>query len=217
MRAVWVAGGMLALRALMAGQDGSISGSVFDAAGSPVARVELELANASGVVRDTLSGPDGRFAIRELAEGTYMLRGRLAGFRPFEREVDYRGGDTRMGILRMEVDSRLMVCGGNVEPLLLQSPGVVSGTVKDVSDADAAGASVLLANGRGKFWKSTVNATGHFQLSGVPAGEYDLVVTLAGFKKLNKKIVVSATGLVGLALRLDVLPPSDEDRIHLHQ
>ena len=78
--------------------------------------------------------------------------------------------------------------------LAAQPIGEVSGTVTDPSGGVIPGATVFLKSRTSSEGKTTVtNATGSFVFVDVPAGDYDLDVTLPGFRR-NQRAVQVASG-----------------------
>jgi hypothetical protein len=64
----------------------------------------------------------------------------------------------------------------------------VSGAVKDTSGAVIAGATVVVASPeRGITRQMSTNSTGEYNQSALPAGNYNIVVTAAGFTKYQAK------------------------------
>src|SRR5262249_5671074 len=79
--------------------------------------------------------------------------------------------------------------------------GTITGTIGDPAGAVVAGAPVEARNVEtGTVYQAATSATGHYTLSQLPAGNYDLAVTVPGFKKyVRQHIVVS----VAVTLRID--------------
>src|SRR5437879_10792205 len=64
---------------------GTIAGSVTDPTGATVARARVVITNAAtGLTRETSSGPDGTYVFPLLPVGTYTLATEASGFRRFE-------------------------------------------------------------------------------------------------------------------------------------
>ena len=62
--------------------------------------------------------------------------------------------------------------------------GTITGTISDATGAVVPRADVILTNKTsGDVRRSTSNSDGYFSFSSVPAAQYDLLVTAAGFKK----------------------------------
>src|SRR5882672_3125359 len=71
-----------------------------------------------------------------------------------------------------------------------QTTGSITGTVKDPSGAAIAGATVVVASPeRGINREMATNSSGDYNQSGLPAGNYDVLVTATGFKKYQVKSV----------------------------
>ncbi len=81
-------------------------------------------------------------------------------------------------------------------PLLAQVTGRLSGLVLDPSKAVIPGASVSLVKSGGTeaVLSAVTTESGLFNLIGVPAGTYDVVIEAPGFRKLTQRGVVVAPG-----------------------
>ena len=82
---------------------------------------------------------------------------------------------------------------------------MISGTVTDQSGASIPGA-VVAARQRGKSAerKTTTDAAGSFQLSGVPAGAFDLEVTSQGFTTATIPVTVAGRSPAPLRVALNL-------------
>ncbi|MBA2303927.1 MAG: TonB-dependent receptor [Acidobacteria bacterium] len=64
----------------------TISGTVYDASNAVLPGVAVTARSGdTGLVRTTVSGPEGRFVIAQLTPGAYEIRAELAGFKPHVR------------------------------------------------------------------------------------------------------------------------------------
>ncbi len=81
--------------------------------------------------------------------------------------------------------------------------GTITGTVSDPSGAVISGAPVEIRNvDNGAVYRAGSSATGNFTLAQLPAGQYELSVTVAGFKKyIQQHITVD----VAQTYRVDVI------------
>src|SRR5215470_16839323 len=69
--------------------------------------------------------------------------------------------------------------------------GTITGTVADPGGAVVAAAPVEIRNtNNGAVYQAATSATGNYTLSQLPVGEYELSVTVPGFKKFVRKNVV---------------------------
>jgi hypothetical protein len=84
--------------------------------------------------------------------------------------------------------------------------GTVTGTVTDPSGATIPGAAIAATNSdTGTEYKAASTATGNFTLAQLPAGTYELSVTVPGFKKyVRPGIVVSVAQTVRTDVKLEV-------------
>ena len=79
--------GCLASTVFAQGGNAVINGTVFDQAKSVLPGVTVTVTNeATGISRETLSGPEGHFVIPTLMPGTYTVRTALTGFQGQTRE-----------------------------------------------------------------------------------------------------------------------------------
>src|SRR5712691_404515 len=81
--------------------------------------------------------------------------------------------------------------------------GTITGTVSDPAGAVVAGAPIEIRNVEtGVVNRAASSATGNYTLAQLPAGQYELSVTVAGFKKYVRQ---SLTVGVAQTFRVDVL------------
>ncbi len=77
----------LVVGSLTAQQGGSISGTVRDRSGDPVAAADVRVQNQETAARQTLqTDTAGHYATSELAPGSYKITVRRAGFRTISQE-----------------------------------------------------------------------------------------------------------------------------------
>src|SRR5215475_6753733 len=84
--------------------------------------------------------------------------------------------------------------------------GTITGTVADPANAVVGGASIEARNSEsGATYTAATTETGNYTLAQLPAGSYQLTVTLPGFKKyVRQNVVVAATQTVRLDVELEV-------------
>src|SRR5580658_7756299 len=81
--------------------------------------------------------------------------------------------------------------------------GTITGTISDTSGAAVSGAPVEIRNvDNGAVYKAGTSATGNYTLAQLPAGQYELSVTVPGFKRFVQK---SITVDVAQAYRVDAV------------
>jgi hypothetical protein len=84
--------------------------------------------------------------------------------------------------------------------------GTITGTVADAANAVVGGASIEAKNSEsGATYTAASTETGNYTLAQLPAGTYQVTVSLPGFKKyVRQSIVVAATQTVRLDVELEV-------------
>jgi len=88
---------------------GSIRGKVVDPSGSLIAGARITAKNdATGLVRDTLTGADGAYVLAELPAGLYVVMAESAGFSPVAQNIVVNVGlDTRADFDLTRVEKRV--------------------------------------------------------------------------------------------------------------
>ena len=96
--------------------------------------------------------------------------------------------------------------------LLAQSGGVLQGTITDVKGGLIGGASVTITNtSTGKKATTTADVQGHFSMTNVAAGTYNVEASATGFEIATRKaLTVSADKADTLTLTLPVQGATDE-------
>jgi hypothetical protein len=84
--------------------------------------------------------------------------------------------------------------------------GTITGTISDPAGAVVAGANLEARNtDTGTLYEAVSTGTGNYTLSQLPAGNYELQVTVPGFKKfIRQNVVVSVAGTVRIDVILEV-------------
>jgi hypothetical protein len=83
---------------------GSISGTVKDEGGASVAGAEVTLVHSQAVLRTTITGVDGKFALDNVAPGTYALNVAHSGFGHYSSVVQVTPGDKKELSVELEVN-----------------------------------------------------------------------------------------------------------------
>jgi hypothetical protein len=97
------------------------------------------------------------------------------------------GGETHQTV-------SVTVSGGETAaPPPIRSRGSIEGTVRDPSGAPVAGARVTVT-GNGGAATLTTDANGQFALRDIPAGVYDVEITIPGFRRMRRENVVVTAG-----------------------
>jgi hypothetical protein len=86
----------------------------------------------------------------------------------------------------------------------------VSGRVTDRSGASISGATVTLRNSAGNTRQTTTSADGSFNLTELPAGQYELTAAASGFNTSKQSIELKPSELAMLKPMLDVGTTSEQ-------
>lgn len=100
-----------------------ISGRVVDTTGAPASGVHVTARNAALMqAASAVSGPDGRFSLSGLNEGTYILRAERVGFAVWEEKADLKNDE------RIEVTVQLALSPVRSEVTVSAEAGEVGST-----------------------------------------------------------------------------------------
>jgi hypothetical protein len=92
-------------------------------------------------------------------------------------------------------------------PIFAQSDrGTITGTIGDPAGAVVANAPIQARNvGTGALYQATSTTTGNYTLAELPSGEYELAVSVAGFKKsIRQGLTVQAAQTMRIDMTLQL-------------
>ena len=94
--------------------------------------------------------------------------------------------------------------------------GAIQGTVKDSQGAVLPGASVVVRNtATGALYEQTADAGGHYQVVALPPGDYEVTISLTGFRTIahrGLRLTVGQTAVIDSALELGTVSEQIEVR-----
>ena len=94
--------------------------------------------------------------------------------------------------------------------------GAIQGVVKDAQGATLPGASILIRNvATGVVYEQTTDRTGHYQVLALPPAEYEVQVSLTGFRGVAHRgirLTVGQTAVIDTTLELGVISETIEVR-----
>src|SRR5437879_590100 len=99
-----------------------------------------------------------------------------------------------------------LLCVFGLAALAQGDRGTITGTIGDPAGAVVAAAKVEARNvDTGTLYEVASTGTGNYTLSQLPAGTYELAVTVSGFKKfIRENVVVSVAGTLRVDVNLEV-------------
>jgi beta-lactamase regulating signal transducer with metallopeptidase domain len=110
-------------------------------------------------------------------------------------------------MLNPKIDRRPLASAGRLGTVALllaftmaiaaaQTSSTFSGTLLDPQGGVLPGVRVTLTNSDGQTLETNTNASGQFQLTAVPPGDYALAAQLPGFKAYKRNVTVASTNVV---------------------
>ncbi len=167
----------------------TVRGRVRSANGRNLGDVKLRLVSADkalGVVRESLSAPDGSFVFEEVPPGRYLARAEQAGFSPASVPIVLEPGETVTTVLRLD-------------PMQL-----LEGRVEDREGRPVAQAAIFawpLGGRQAAVVESASGPEGRFALAGLAPGPWTIMAEAPGFGTLRlERVDVPGRSLV---LRLE--------------
>ena len=144
---------------------GNVTGLVMDSNGALLSGATVK---AGGL--NVLTGNDGSYALNYLPAGQTTITAALTGFQPGSATVTVVAATTTAA-----------------PPItLVSSSGAITGTVKSLSGAAIAGATLQYGGGT-----ATTDAAGGYTLTGVPVGTVQLVASADGFQSVTQSVAVN--------------------------
>ena len=95
---------LLSVSVVAQSENGSISGTVKDSAGSVVSGAAVSLTRAHAILRATQTGADGKFILDNVAPGSYAVVVKGSGFGSFSSAVQVLSGEKKELNLELEVN-----------------------------------------------------------------------------------------------------------------
>ena len=112
---------------------GSITGLITDQSGAVMPGVTIEATNTgTGLMRNTVTGPDGFYSIPLVQPGRYDVKATLAGFKPIVRDrVEVSVGDTTRADIQLVVGGLAESLTVSVETPLVETSHATLGITID--------------------------------------------------------------------------------------
>jgi iron complex outermembrane receptor protein len=95
-------------------------------------------------------------------------------------------------------------------PAGAQSPGRITGVVRDESGAGLPGVQVTATDAQGATHTATTDSTGNYMVTDLKPGAYTVTVSVQGFEPMTRKVTVSAGGNMGVDATLSVAKVAEE-------
>lgn len=154
----------------------------------------------SAPAADAAKGQGGGSGIGSIKVSELPLNGRNVTDLQQIQPADTKGAAAQNTLARKKELPTLQIQGANAQA---QTVAGVSGCITDRSGAIIAGVTVTLRDPAGKMRQTTTGADGSFHLTQLPAGQYELTATAAGFKTSKQSIELKPSELAMLQPVLD--------------
>ncbi|MFZ0311564.1 MAG: TonB-dependent receptor [Candidatus Korobacteraceae bacterium] len=172
---------------------GTLHGRVLDPQGASVAAAKVKVTNAAGIkLGETLSDQNGNFVLAAIDPGVYQVTAEESS--------------------HVTVVASVTITSGQQQQITLQfAQGLtqLSGTVVDASGAVIAGAAVMVRSADGTVQRLTPSdSNGSFSISGLSAGNYQLIVSEPGFETKEMPVTIGTikeTAPLRIALAVSAL------------
>jgi hypothetical protein len=115
--------------------------------------------------------------------------------------ADTKGAPSQDTLAKKKELPALQIRGASVQA---QTDAGISGRITDRSGAIIAGVTVTLRDAAGKTRQTTTSTDGSFHLTQLPAGQYELTATVAGFKTSKQSIELKPSEMAMLKPVLDM-------------
>ena len=197
-----------------------------DGTGAPVDGAAVRLADPSGSVRETLTGPAGAFAFEAVPPGAYVLGVRRIGYEvlstPLEVGPDAQSLDVRIRRYRLcdlpggaEVELAAAYGPHGSEAILIRAAegGAVKLGVPVTPPGSIAGVVIHRGTGRplsrvrielvGTDFGAVANGSEGFLLQGLPPGPYRVRASCSGFDPAERSVELAEGGQIRVELMLE--------------
>jgi protocatechuate 3,4-dioxygenase beta subunit len=166
-RVYQMAGNPLIGRVRVISSRGSVTGTVNDASGNPIAAAQVQVTDSTGYVWGTVNTvTTGRYTVPGVPPGTYTVTAAAPGYLSAS-------------------DANISVATGAASPAqfaLTLNAGTLTGTVTDNLNNPLTGAGIMVQDGSGNTVAvSTTNAQGVFNIPVLTVGSYTIVVSDTGY------------------------------------
>lgn len=153
---------------------GGLHGTITGAGGAPLDSVFVSLLGANST-RQAITGPDGRYDLAGVPPGTYDLSAFKLG---------YYNATVRLFKIQASQSREWSVA---LKPI--PTTGSLRGVVKNLRNASLENAFVILSSNSSSYNCST-DKDGEYNLTGVPAGSYAVMVGKQGFRNVTGNLTI---------------------------
>jgi hypothetical protein len=186
----------------------SLSGTVRNIAGAPLADVNVTLLGESAATR-TDSG--GNFALRDVSPVSHTVLFRRIGY----GSVEYRWIAKPDGAVRIQIV--MTPIAQQLNRVIVEAPGTsrkrgtssIGGTVIDTAGRAVSGADIRVL---GSGMSTVTDSTGRFEFQTLAAGSYIVRARRQGLTSVNYIMQIADDDARGITLKMHVLPRKSSSR-----
>ncbi len=164
----------------------SITGTLTDSSGAPLAGASVTVDNGAGVTKSATSDSQGQYSIHQLPSGPYILSAQIGSVPLLRSSVILSPGQVlTLGLAGITPPGGTASSGGTTaEPpaSAADTKVAITGTVSDSKGAGVANATVEVGNSAGSAQKATTDGQGLYAAMDLPSGSYTISVVAKGAK-----------------------------------
>lgn len=160
-------------------QPGVVSGIITDSNSIPIANALVEVLQGTNVLASAETDANGNYTLNGLAPGSYVIR-------------------VTADLFQIAVQGTTVVAGGQTSAniILQDSPGSISGVIKDANSQAGLEAAVTIFQGGVQIATTLSQSNGQYTISSLPTGNYIIQAVAADYQIVQQGVTITPNGSV---------------------